>query len=285
VDSVTITYLSRRRFRAAPQVGLVLEQEWHSFARWLTWPSFANDKGAHGAWCPAALEGGVVKRGRGPVSLLVADVDACGPGGIEASAEALRNYGGAIVPTFSAAPDRPKHRIVLRISRPLLPDEGFRLAWTKMAAELEDAAILVDRACRNVNRVYYACVARLPTAWLGARLLGGQPIDVDSMLAAAREDAAAETSRRLSPTARPRSGDRYVAGALRRARENVREATEGARHRTLLRESFALARFGFSEQEVTTALLDPFVAVAGASRSREGERAIRDAVAARRRPA
>jgi hypothetical protein len=128
MDSVTITYLTPRRFRAAPQVGLVVEQDWHSFARWLAWPSFAENKDAHGAWCPAALESGVVKGGHGPVSLLVADVDACGAGGIDASAAALRNYGGAIVPTFSATPDLPKHRIALRVSRPLLPGDEFRLA-------------------------------------------------------------------------------------------------------------------------------------------------------------
>jgi hypothetical protein len=281
MESVTITYLSPRRFRTAPQLGLVLKQDWHSFARWLTWPSLAEDKAAHGAWCPAALGRGVVKRGSGPVSLLVADVDDSAAGGIDASAEALRNYGGAIVPTFSATPERPKHRIVLRVSRPLLPGEEFRLAWTKMAQELEDAGILVDRTCKNVNRLYFACVIQSAFAWLGARLLGGQPIDVESMLAAARQDAA-EPSPRAKLIASQRSDDRYVAGAVHRARENICKATEGARHETLLRESFALARFGLCEEEVAAALLESFLAVAGVPRRREGERAIHDAVAARR---
>jgi hypothetical protein len=151
-----------------------------------------------------------------------------------------------------------------------------------MVVELGDAGIVVDGACKNVNRLYYGCIARSPAAWLGARLLRGQPIDVDLMLAAAREDGAAGVCVGLRSTSEPASRDRYVAGAVRRARENVREATQGMRHETLLRESFALARFGFNEQQVATALLDPFLAVAGVERRPEGERAIRDAVAARR---
>lgn len=282
MDSIAITYLTPRRFRAVPQAGLIVEQDWHSFARWLSWPSFASDKSAHGAWCPAALEGGVVKGGKGPVSVLVADVDVCGPSGIDGSAEALRHYGGAVVPTFSATPDQPKHRIVLRLSRPLLPGDEFRLAWSKMAVDLEDAGITADRACKNVNRLYYACVTRSPSTWLGARILSGQPIPVDSMLAAARKEQPVERGGSRSGARQLEWDDGYVAAAVARARASVRGASAGGRHETLLRESFSLARFGFTEEEVRFALLGPFVSAAGDARRREGERAIRDAVAARR---
>jgi hypothetical protein len=282
---IAITYLSAARFASSPQVGIRIEQEWHALLRWLAWPTFADDKRAAGAWCPCDLEGGAVKAGKGPVSLLVADVDDCGGGAIDRSAELLAPYVGAVIPTFSATPEKPKHRIVLLPSRPLTAEE-FPIAWPKMASTLADAGILVDRGCKNINRLYFACVARSPEAWLGARLLNGTPIDVDGMLAAARADAEAERVRR--PTSRPiedRNRDRYVAGAIDRARANLMSAPEGSRHDLLLREVFSLARLGLSDVDLEAALLEPFVAVAGESRRREGERAIRDAAAARSRAA
>jgi len=285
-DTITVAYLTPSRFAAKPQVGVAIEQEWHSFALWLSSPSYADEKQSEGAWCPTALEAGIVKGGRGPVSLLVADVDECAVGAIEYTAEVLRNYGGLVVPTFNATVEKPKHRIVLRLSRPLAPDREFPLAWIKMAVELEDAGIRLDRGCKNVNRLYFACVTRSPSTWLGARILSGPPVDVDAMLKAARADAPVSGQHVWRPRPATKScGDRYVAAAVRRARDNVRDAVEGGRHETLLRESYSLARFDFSERELAELLLGPFVDVAGDARRREGERAIRDAVAARRRSA
>lgn len=282
-EEIAITFLTADRFAAAPQVGIRISQEWHSLRRWLTWPSFAESKRAEGAWCPAALAGGVVKGGTGPVSLLVADVDDCAEGAIERSAELLAPYAGAVIPTHSATHEKPKHRIVLLPSRVLAADE-FPIAWSKMAATLADAGIVVDRGCKNLNRLYFACVARSPDAWLGACLLDGNPVDVDGMLAAARADAEIERARRPRP--RPvedRSRDRYVAAAVDRARANVLAASEGGRHDILLKETYSLARLDLSETQIENALLEAFVSVAGAGRRREGERAVRDAVAARRR--
>ena len=280
---IEITYLTPKRFAAKPQIGIPIVQEWQSLRAWLSMPSFAGDKRAAGAWCPSALPGGVVKDGRGQVSFLVADVDDCGPGAMARSVEELGHYLGVVVPTFSATPEHEKHRIVLVPSRPFTSDE-FPIAWVKMAKSLARAGIALDRGCKNPNRLYFACVARSPGAWLGARKLAGEPVPVDAMLAAARVDRAAEERERanrpkLAPVAHR---DRYIAGALTRARANVAGASEGERHGALLREAFSLARLGLSEDEIADALLESFVAIAGESRRREGERAIRDAVAARR---
>jgi hypothetical protein len=282
---ITFTFLTRARFEAAPQIGLTIVQEWHSFLRWATWPSFGDSKASEGAWCPCALEGGRVKGGRGPMSLLAFDVDDVTEGAIDRSVAALSHYEGAIVPTFSATPAKPKHRVILLPTRPLTPDE-FKIAWPKMSQSLADGGITIDRGCKNVNRLYFSCVARSPGTWLGARLLTGDPVPVDEMLQTARIEAEEDRARR-EERARARQPvaeehrDVYIRAALDKARSNVASAPEGGRHEALLHEAFALARFDLSEQQIADALLEAFVGAAGESRRIEGRRAIHDAVQAR----
>jgi hypothetical protein len=109
------------------------------------------------------------------------------------------------------------------------------------------------------------------------------------MLDAARADAEAE---QRAQAAKPKPApvreehrDKYIRGAIDRARANVASASEGGRHEVFVKETYSLARFGLGETELAGYLLGAFVAVAGESRRREGERAIRDAVAARRKGA
>jgi hypothetical protein len=281
---IAITFLSPERFERAPQVGIPIVQNWTSFAVWLATPTIASDKRAAGAWCPAALPGGAVKGGRGPVALLVADVDECTAGAIERTVDALSDYAGIVVPTFSAALEKPKHRIVLRLTRPILPDE-FPACWARFARVLDLAGIVgLDRGCKNINRLYFACVAPGPAPWRQPRTLSGRPVDVDAMVRTAAEELArerAEQERARALRAPVQHRDRYVRGALDRARVNIDASSEGGRHDTLLREAYSLARLSLSEREIADALLEPFVAKAGEHRRREAERAIRDAVAAR----
>jgi hypothetical protein len=281
---LAVTFLTPARFAAKPQIGLPIVQEWQGLLRWLSWPSVAETKQAHGAWCPAALEEGAVRGGRGAVSLLVADVDECGPTGIEHSARILARYAGAVIPTFNATPEKPKHRIVLLPDRAITPEE-FPLAWSKMASTLEQGGVVVDRGCKNLNRLYFACVTPRAEAWMGARVLSGEPLPVDAVLEVAchdiRADQAARRSRAASRPVRPAHRDRYIAGALARARETVLAAREGGRHEALLKEAFSLARLDVTEGHIVDALLDAFVSVAGERRRREAERAIHDAVHAR----
>ena len=225
-----------------------------------------------------------MRGGKGPVSLLVADIDECTAGAIDRTVEALSDHAGVVVPTFNASPEKPKHRIVLLPSRPILPGE-WPILWPKFASAIDAAGIVgLDHGCKNINRLYFACVTRSPAAWLGARALTGRPVDVDAMLVAARADRAIEEARHAARRAAAlpvRHQDRYVRGALERARANVESASEGGRHDVLLREAFSLARLDLDEATIADALLESFVARAGEHRRREGERAIRDAVAAR----
>jgi hypothetical protein len=284
---ISIVYLSPERFAAKPQIGIPIVQERHSLFIWLSTPSYADDKGAHGAWCPCALGGGAVKGGCGPVSLLVADVDECGAGAMDRSALVLEDYEGLIVPTFNATTGHEKHRIVLALSRPLDRDE-FPIVWPFWCSALGDLGIALDKGCKNINRLYFACVSRSPATWLGSRALKGKPVDVDAMLVAARHDLAIEAAqanerkRRVPAPSPVQHRDRYLRGALDRARANVLASVEPGRHDTLLRESFSLARLELTEDEIGDTLLDAFVSVAGEPRRREGERAIRDACAARK---
>lgn len=279
MEDVAITYLSPARFAAFRQLGLAIVQDWPGVARWLSTPSFAADKTAHGAWCPCTLPDGAVKGGRGPVSLLVADVDECTAGAIERTVGALSAYAGVVVPTFNATPEKPKHRIVLRVTRPIMPEE-WALAWGKFAKVLGRLGIVgLDLGCKNINRLYFACVSRSPGRWMGAHELTGWPVDVDAMLIAAAADRRSEPKR--VPRVAVDHPDRYIRRALQRAREAVDNASEGGRHDALLREAYSLARLNLSEAAIKDSLLEAFVFRAGEPRRREGERAIRDAVQAR----
>jgi hypothetical protein len=68
---------------------------------------------------------------------------------------------------------------------------------------------------------------------------------------------------------------------LSRPTIGVAKASDGERHYTLSKEAFCLARLDLTEREIALALVPAFVAVAGEPRRREGERTVRDAIAAR----
>lgn len=286
---ISITYLSPERFAAQPQVGLPITQPWESFLAWLSSPSFGETKRDAGAWCPCALEGGIVKNGTGRMSLFVFDVDEAGPDGIANSFEELKGYQGIIAPTFSATPENRKHRIVLLPSRDLTAGE-FKIVWPTLNRRLAsfDRPIVIDQGCKNLNRLYFACVARSHGAWLGAVRLNGAPVDVDRSLEFARAAREAEERERVARLANMRPvddahRDKYVRGAIESARRNIEGAGEGGRHDALLRESFSLARLELTQDEIERELLPSFVAVAGEHRRYEGACAVRDAVKARGR--
>jgi len=287
---VTIVYLSPERFGADPQVGVPIAQGWPSFVRWLTTPTYAAAKQAGGAWTPCELPAGKVLGGKGPVSLLVLDVDHAGPEGLARSADVCGAYEGVIVPSFSATPENQKHRLVLTLSRPLTADE-FPVAWRKCAADLELAGIVVDPACKNINRLWFAPVARSRETWLGARILTGAPVDVDRMREAAHADEeAARVAREQARAHRPPSSspasdsaDRgaWVRTQVDRRISDVYRATEGERHGALLRAAYSLGCLPeLSADTIADALIGPFVSVAGESRRTEGEKTIKGAVEA-----
>jgi len=284
---VSFTYLSARRFRQVPQVGRLLDRTWATFRDWLSHPQFANRKDAHGAWCSCAIEGGVIKGGVGSHYVVAADIDRCVEGDLDRTARVLARRCGLVIPTFSASTGaKPEaHRVVQLLSRPISAEE-FPLVRSALDAELARSGIVVDKSCRNANRLFFATVAKSPGSWLGVRQLDGEPVDVDALLIPARAAAkreAAERARRPRAARRLYQDPRYLSGAFDSARRNIASAVEGDRHDTLLREAWSLAAKPLSEEQIREALLDQFVEVAGDERRDEGERAIRDGVRARHR--
>ena len=286
---VTITYLTPERFKAERQVGVHITQEWHSLVRnLLAWPRFAVDKKDVGALCPCALEGGVVKGGRGPVGMLTADVDDVTEGAIDRSAAALERYAAVVAPTFHAVREKPKHRIFVLLSRALAPDE-FPLAWWKMARELAAVGIVVDGICKNINRLYFAPAAPSPAAWLGARVLTGEPVEADALVATAREEFEAEAARARASRRAPvvpavQHRGKYIAAALSRAAQAVASAPEGDRNVRLNAEAFALARLEELDDATIASVLEDAALAAGLSRG-EAQKTIGSALRARRRSA
>jgi hypothetical protein len=284
---VTITWLSHKDFESRPQVGRLITQEWRTLRHRLATPSVVDAKQHAGAWSPCAIEGGRVKDGSGPMDVMALDVDDCGPTAMDDTARMLEGYEVAIIPTFSATPEKQKHRIVMLLSRPLLPDE-FRLAWPRMVAVFARKGITLDKTCKNINRLYFAPASPPGQPWLGSRHLEGKPINVDRLLEVASKAEAYERSLREAKAREQRpppahNHSRYIAGACARARANVQNASAGDRHATLLREAFCLQRLGLTAKQLEDELLDAFVAAAGEPRRREGQCAIRDAYRASER--
>ncbi len=123
-------------------------------------------------------------------------------------------------------------RVVVLVSRPVLPDE-FDSVWVAANAALGN---LADRNARDISRVWYVAASpaeRAGTAWLEHR--DGRPLDVDGAVAADRQGRRRQRRKdRGSPEAGPPipSGDRNstlmsLAGAMRRRGadlETIRDA-------------------------------------------------------------
>jgi hypothetical protein len=148
-----------------------------------------------------------------------------------------------------------------------------KLARARLAA----AGLPPDESAKDASRLSYAPV-RPSGAGYRFRRVDGAPLDVHAVLAAQPPPPPRVVPRPVAPEHQ----DRYIQAALRNAAGAVSSAAPGMRHYALCRESFALARLEISEGEIERALLPAFIAAAGDGRLREGERTIRDAVAARR---
>ena len=256
-----ITWLSADAFVSRPQVGKIITQDFPSLVRHVfAWPTRTDRtdddaKTIAGAMCPAALENGVVKGGRGPVGILMADVDACGEGGFERSVDALAEYLGFVVTSCNATPENPRHRVGLVCDRDLTVDE-FPIAWRKFQRTLAAVDIVIDEKCKNPNRLYYLPVWKRGGIFR-AKILSGAPVAVDALLAAAREDEARATRERSRPPTKHWSGSAndYARRALKKACDAVMNAGEGNRNDTLNREAYSLSRLpALTDDEIHDAL-------------------------------
>ena len=153
-------------------------------------------------------------------------------------------------------------------------------AHAVVRARLRTEGAIADDGAKDASRLSY-CPVRREGAGYRFRVTSGRLLDGCRV--------AASLPKRPPPPPRsapiPSVGiqaDKYKAAALRRAAENLASASPGARHETLNKEAYGLARLGLSEREIADALMPTAVHVMGDARRWEAARAIRDAVTARR---
>jgi hypothetical protein len=273
-----VLYVPRERFRRTPQVGVPCRVTWTELARYLARPASADAKDAAGAWSPALYRNNVRRKSNVvTVGALVVDVDEGGDVG--RVADALGRYRGIVHSTFSSSPESPRCRIVLALAQPL-DAPTYSRTHAVVRWHLGQAGVIADEGAKDASRLSYTPVVRAGAAY-SFRAIDGVPLDACAVLAA-QPPAVHPPWRSMSvgdPSERP---DAYARSALRRGAGEVASADAGARHYTLSRESFTLARLGLPEDEIAGMLLPAFVASAGEARRAEGLRTIRDAVRARR---
>ncbi len=230
------------------------------------------------------------------------------PGATLAEAEALwAPYYGLIHTTYGhmraekqdhSAEAGPRFRVILPLRRPVTPDE-YAAVWAHVTALATAAGHPTDPSTKDISRLWFA-PGIAPNGTYTAIDLGGDPLDPDPIVEAARDAATrAEGERVLREAARQEalaqartrgapvtgallgpapagtaSRRAYVERALERAVTTLRSAPHGTRNPELAKQAFALGGFVGSgelpEAEVAAALE---AAVTGEGCNREAIRA------------
>jgi putative DNA primase/helicase len=188
------------------------------------------------AFSPLIYEDGATrgKRGIRCATALVLDFDHLAANVADQVWQKLRARGWALVgySSFSHLADGPDDscfRVVVLVSRPILPEE-YEPVWLAANAALGRVA---DANARDVSRLWFVASCppeRLEHAWV--RVVDGRPLDVDRALSASA----------LRPRGRVRKGDPSAAIA------------EGERNAGLLRIGGGLRRRGAGRDELLAAL-------------------------------
>jgi hypothetical protein len=270
------------RLARAPQVGIHVSETWAGFVRWASHPVTAPAKDAEGGFTLATLREGVRRKAHvESVTALAMDHDDGSVSADEAHA-ALSSVAHVVFTTASHTLERPRWRAVVPFDRHPTADEYGRV-YPIAAAQFTAAGIALDPSTKDACRLWYSPTVK-PGAPFAVVVGDGEPIRVDRLLAIAEEIERAKPPRPVVQPPAPEHRDRYVQAALQKAADAVSSASEGARHFTLSREAFTLARpeLRLDEGQIVSALLPAFVGAAGERREYEGRRTIRDAVRAAR---
>ena len=277
-DDVEILRIDERQFHGNPQVGTPMTLSWAALTEMLSVPATGTHKGCIGGIAMGAYDDNhrlqaKLRRTR----VLVVDLDGNAP--VAAVAEAVANYRCIVLETFSSTAEQPRSRLFMK----LLEDADvttYKGLHDIVREHLKSTIQAVtDDDAKDASRLSYAPV-RPAGASYDFAVTYGRPIDARRVLAAHPLPAPAPRSTFAPSTAA--HADKYKAGALRRAADALACASDGARHGTLNREVYSLARLGLTEGEIADALLPVAVHVMGEPRRREAERTIADAVRARR---
>jgi hypothetical protein len=275
-DRIDVLHVSRRHFHRKPQIGERHRITWDALGVWLMRATTGTTKDAAGAWSPARYRDDVRRRANLEAAYaLVVDVDESGD--VDRVADVLGQYQAIVHSTFSSTLRAPRCRIVLLLAESI-DAVTYEKTHAVVRAHLRARGIVPDEGAKDASRLSYLPVVR-SGAEFRVRVVSGRPLDAARVLAAQRPSPARVPAQAVAPE----HGDAYLRGALRRAAETISRASPGERHAAIFREAYALARLlPLREDEIGAALMPAWVGVAGPEREREGERAIRDAVRARR---
>lgn len=272
---IDILFISTTQFHSKPQVGTPKRMTWSAFADYLSRPSFGEEKGCAGGFSPALYVDNIRRKSNlRAIWSLVVDID--GGGDVDCVADEIAQYDSITLETFSSTNDEPRCRLLLRLAEAVdaeTYERAHALVRSKLRRELGCA---VDDGAKDASRLSYLPVRR-PGAAYRFRQTSGRALDAKRLVAM--------NPPKPRPTATlvaPKHEDAYVRAALRRAAEAIGRAANGARHETLCKEAYGLARLGLSEREIRDALLPAAVAAMGDARRHEAVRTIADAVHARK---
>ena len=270
-----LLFISAEQFHRKPQIGTPERMTWAELADYLSMPSIGDGKGDAGGYSPALYRDNI-RRKANLVHIWALIVDIDGNGDVDRIADELAAYDAITHETFSSTNDDPRCRLLLRLAEPIDWQTYERAHGIVRARLRREAGAITDDGAKDASRLSYAPVRRAEAGYR-FRLTKGRPLDAKRVVAAQPPPPP-----RPRVEVQPQHADAYRRGAMRRAAEAVASASNGARHETLNREAYALARLDLSIDAIRDALLPTAVAAMGEGRRREAERTIADAVRARK---
>jgi KaiC/GvpD/RAD55 family RecA-like ATPase len=215
---------------------------WEEIVSFVARPIVHEDKPTLPGWSPAKfVDSKRSKANVEAISLLVLDLDETSLT-LEGVAGVFAGVSGIVHTTHSSTPEKPKYRIILRLTRDVSAAE-HALVWTHVHALCLEQNVSLDTTARDASRLFYV-PAKREDAVYDWRDLPGEPLPVDELLASApivvpptsAAPAAATTvasryaaAARLLASAWPAPGARHeakraLAGALWHARATREEA-------------------------------------------------------------
>lgn len=219
--------------------------------RWWTQPAQLTDKLQSKGWSPATFAGDKrAKAGVEQVYALVLDYEAVEgetPASVEDALDLWQGLRLLLHTSYSHAPDRPRFRVILPLTRPVTGPE-YSLLWRWAASRCAEAGHPIDEACRDPSRLWF--LPAIPpggeASYRVERGAGGD-LDVEAALAEQREREAPPPP----PPPRPRPStpsseagpERYLDKALEGAADDVRCAPKGSRHNVIRSRAYHLAGF------------------------------------------
>lgn len=250
---------------AAKPHGVRVAEPWESFCQRFASPAICAEKlNLPGYSLATFANDHRAKANVATVTALALDYDA-GTTSIDDAITLWSRYAGFLHTTWSHSVDRPRFRVLLRISRRITAEEHeLILPW--VFAQATKAGHAIDAKAKDPSRFWFAAGVAHADAPYSFRALAGTTLEVDIALAAVRAEQNEQKKRRQpKPSPAPRTTpaerkDKYTEAALRKAIDAIAGAPEGARNNVLNKEAFSLAGLVASgeldEGRVREALLD-----------------------------